>query len=58
MLPSLGAAPGFTRRPAPVTSAPLTRAVAASLVIAVASLGAILALTLLAAPIGAAPFAL
>ncbi|MCD0421939.1 MAG: HtrA2 peptidase [Rhodopseudomonas sp.] len=39
--------PGFIRPVAHVTSARLLRAVAASLLIAVASLGAILALTLL-----------
>jgi hypothetical protein len=58
MIPLPGQAPGFTRRVAPVTSIRLIRAVAASLVIAVASLGTILALTLLSAPAGAAPFAL
>ncbi|QDM00233.1 HtrA2 peptidase [Rhodopseudomonas palustris] len=60
---SSGPAPGFIRPAAPVTSPHLLRAVAASLVIAVASLGTILALTLLSAQCGDAcgmstPFAL
>lgn len=63
MLSSPGSAPGFNRPAAPVTSPRVVRAVAASLVIAVASLGTILALTLLSTQCGpgcgmGTPFAL
>lgn len=62
MNPSSGPAAGFFRPAGPVTSPRLLRAVTASLVIAVASLGAILALTLLSPQFAACgmttPFAL
>ncbi|MGX7744731.1 hypothetical protein [Rhodopseudomonas parapalustris] len=50
----MDSSPGFIRPVAHITSARLLRAVAASLLIAMASLGAILALTLLSPHFAAA----